>query len=193
MLANQVTDGQSSTTKVGLKRVHNSKQITISSCDHALFYDQDKLEKILDEEVDIVAWVAKGYYSAIRHPEMYGWVSIEKEDDIINKSAVKRVLNSPEEDYVITGTFTFKNSQLLEELIDLQKKKKKSVNGEYYLDSLIEEAILLGKKCKILRVSNYICWGTPNELKTYNYWKKCFSKWNAHPYSTINQSDEEAT
>lgn len=186
-----VTDGQSSTTRFGIEKIKNKNPITISACDHALFFDRNKLEEILNEETDIIAWVAKGYYSAVRNPEMYGWVSIN-EKDLITKTAVKSILNSPEEDYVITGTFTFRDAQLLEELIDLQRKKKRSVNGEYYLDSLIEEAILGGKKCKILRVSNYVCWGTPNELRTYNYWKKCFSKWSGHPYSTINQSDEEA-
>ena len=191
MSLDEVTDGQSSTTKLGIDKIKNCNRITISSCDHALFYDKNKLDEILNEEYDIIAWVTKGYYSAIRNPEMYGWVGVN-EKDIVTSTAVKKVLNCPEEDYVITGTFTFKTPQLLEELIDLQKKRKNSVNGEYYLDSLIEEAILHGRRCKIFRVSNYICWGTPNEYRTYNYWEKCFSRWRAHPYSTVDKFNEEA-
>ena len=33
-----------------------------------------------------------------------------------------------------------------------------------------------GLKVGIFEVEKYICWGTPDDLKTYNYWKKFFEK-----------------
>ena len=37
-------------------------------------------------------------------------------------------------------------------------------------------------KCKYFQVENYICWGTPNDLKTFEYWQSCFHKWELHDY-----------
>ena len=46
----------------------------------------------------------------------------------------------------------------------------------------INDAIQIGKRCKILEIEHYICWGTPEELATYQYWQSCFHRWDSHPY-----------
>ena len=33
-----------------------------------------------------------------------------------------------------------------------------------------------------VRVQHYICWGSPNDLRTFEYWQSCFHKWFSHPY-----------
>ena len=38
-------------------------------------------------------------------------------------------------------------------------------------------------KIKVFEVENYICWGTPNDYKTYNYWKDFFNDYKWHPYT----------
>ena len=39
-----------------------------------------------------------------------------------------------------------------------------------------------GLKVIYFEIDFYLCWGTPNDLKTYNYWQNCFHKWENHPY-----------
>ena len=56
------------------------------------------------------------------------------------------------------------------------------INGEFYIDSLINDAIDMGFVCKLFEVSSFLCWGTPNDLKTFEYWQSCFHKWDQHPY-----------
>ena len=34
----------------------------------------------------------------------------------------------------------------------------------------------------MFEIDHYFCWGTPNELKTFQYWQSCFNKWTSHPY-----------
>ena len=50
------------------------------------------------------------------------------------------------------------------------------------------ELIGLGLKIKILEVKNYICWGTPNDYKTFIYWQSFFHKVSWHPYSLIKDT-----
>ena len=45
------------------------------------------------------------------------------------------------------------------------------------------ELISLGLNVKILEVNDYICWGTPNDYKTFLYWQSFFHKSQIHPYS----------
>jgi hypothetical protein len=31
-------------------------------------------------------------------------------------------------------------------------------------------------------VDSFLSWGTPNDLRTFEYWQSCFHKWPGHPY-----------
>ena len=63
------------------------------------------------------------------------------------------------------------------------------VNGEYYIDSAINDAISLGLKCVVFEIDYYICWGTPNDLRTFEYWQSCFNGWEGHPYLIKNDKN----
>jgi hypothetical protein len=56
------------------------------------------------------------------------------------------------------------------------------INGEFYIDSCINDAIELGLKCHLFKVDSFLSWGTPNDLRTFEYWQSCFHKWAGHPY-----------
>ena len=55
-----------------------------------------------------------------------------------------------------------------------------SESEEFYNSDLFDEMMNLlindGLKVGIFEVEKYICWGTPNDLKTYEYWKKFFTE-----------------
>ena len=56
-------------------------------------------------------------------------------------------------------------------------------NNEFYVDDVLNQNIKAGLKVKVFEVSNYLCWGTPDDYKTFNYWQDFFDKCTWHPYS----------
>ena len=62
------------------------------------------------------------------------------------------------------------------------KERGAKINDEYYVDTAINDSISLGLRCVVFEIERYICWGTPNDLKTFEYWQSCFNDWNSHPY-----------
>jgi NDP-sugar pyrophosphorylase family protein len=185
-LIENVTDGQACTAQIGIEVLedtleNNSEHITIGACDNGALYNYEAFSQlIMDSSVDIIVWSVRGYPNAIRNPEMYGWIDVD--DGLIRNISVKKPLGEPERDPIVLGTFTFRRSsdysQALKELI----ARNGQINGEFYIDSLINDAIEAGLKCCIFEVDNYLCWGTPNDLKTFEYWQSCFHKWDKHPY-----------
>ena len=45
------------------------------------------------------------------------------------------------------------------------------------------ELIDLNLNVKVFEVDNYVCWGTPDDYETFNYWQSFFDKISWHPYS----------
>jgi hypothetical protein len=57
------------------------------------------------------------------------------------------------------------------------------VNGERYLDSIVQVAIDLGVQVQLFNPTFSLSLGTPYEFETYRYWQSCFDRWNSHPYN----------
>lgn len=181
-----VTGGQAITALIGLKALGELSElavpITIAACDNGALYKIENFNKLLeDTEVDILVWGVRGYSNAIRKPEMFGWIDVNL-DGLINKISVKNPLNNPSTDPIVLGTFTFKRGKDFTDSLERLIARNGQVNGEFYIDSLINDAIDSGLRCKIFEVDSYLCWGTPDDLKTFEYWQSCFHKWASHPY-----------
>ena len=79
-------------------------------------------------------------------------------------------------DHAVIGAFTFKKA---EDFIDCSKDMitaNSRINGEFYVDEVINFCLKAGLKVKVFEVDKYICWGTPQDLDTYNYWSAYFQK-----------------
>ena len=189
-ILNHATDGQATTCIEGASGLNMDAPVTIAACDNGMIYDTNKFNDLmLDENVDIIVWGARGYPGAIRNPEMYGWINIDNATNEINHVSVKKPLDNPVDDLIIVGAFTFKKLKYFFDAVQRMKDRKGLVNGEYYVDTAINDAIALGYKCKIFEINHYICWGTPNDLKTFEYWQSCFHKWGSHPYNLENDTN----
>ncbi len=177
------TDGQARTALRAFEDndIKLEKPLIISACDMGVIFDEKKYQNLLSsKEIDILVWGCKGYPGAQQNPNMYSW--IYKNENYISKISVKKNLINPKEDYLLIGTFTFKKANYFLKSAKLSIASREKVNGEYYIDSVINKSIEIGLKVALFEIDYFICWGTPDELETYNYWESCFNKWKDHPY-----------
>ena len=52
--------------------------------------------------------------------------------------------------------------------------KKNHVNGEYYIATAINELIIKKMKVVSFGIDQYICWGTPFDLLSYQFWEDLY-------------------
>jgi len=182
----KVTEGQACTAQLGLDETVRSlksvpEPITFGACDNGALYNHAKLVALFaDQSTDVIVWVVRGHANAIRHPKMYGWVC--EEGGLIKSVSVKKPLSSPATDPIVIGTFTFRSAETFRRCIDRMIVRDGRINGEFYLDTCVNDALELGMRCRTFEVEHYISWGTPNDLRTFEYWQSCFHKWSGHPY-----------
>lgn len=182
---NQRTRGQACSAYLGIEAIDNNKPILITTCDSAVLFKQHSLKQILQDDPDLVVFTFKNYPGANKNPQMYGWVK-SKNSRIVNSSIKAPLSSTPQNDEGIVGTFYFKNKEIYQKCLDYIKTNKLLVNQEYYIDSMIEAALQLGFVAKSFIVDQFLCFGTPNDLKTFNYWQSFFHKCSWHLYSIDN-------
>ncbi|HEX5056007.1 MAG TPA: NTP transferase domain-containing protein [Gammaproteobacteria bacterium] len=181
----KVTEGQACTALLGLDAVTGDADygpVTFGACDNGALYDPEKFRALYeDAAADVIVWAVRGHANAARNPQMYGWIDAGK-DGIIRKISVKTPLSSPQTDPIVLGTFTFRRAGDFRRCVERMIARNGRINGEFYIDTCINDALELGLRCRVFEVDSYLSWGTPNDLRTFEYWQSCFHKWRSHPY-----------
>ena len=85
----------------------------------------------------------------------------------------------------VTGIFWFRRAMDLMENAEQLIASQRSVKGEFYLDSVIP--LLIQKNFRVLcfPVRHYICLGTPDDVRTYQYWAPYFRQLQAQQSGEI--------
>jgi hypothetical protein len=127
----------------------------------------------------LTVWAYSPNCFNLGNPETFGWIG-----EIGNEvwSAVKAA--PPHSDsFVMSGAFTFSSINLFTKLHQKLHEFGPLVNGERYLDSMVQVATDMGVKVKIFIPSFTLSLGTPYEFETFRYWQSCFDQWDSHSYS----------
>lgn len=127
----------------------------------------------------LTVWAHSPNYFNFENPESFGWVG-ETGNHVW--SAVKTI-PPQSEPLVMSGAFTFSSLQLFTLLYKKLCETGAFVNGERYLDSLVQVALDMGVQVKVFIPSFTLSLGTPYEFETFRYWQYCFDQWNSHPYT----------
>lgn len=131
-----LTEGQASTCLLAESYIPENSILNIGACDVGFKYDSNKYIETLNN-FDSFVWTYNNNPNVLIHPEMYGWVKRRvNSSEIKYVSCKKPISDKLLIDHVVSGTFTFKNSNLFFEGIKKMISKEDKVNGEYYLDNI---------------------------------------------------------
>lgn len=172
-----VTEGQACTCEIGINKINLNSDlpILISASDNGILYDNDKVQKLLnDETVDIIVWSFRNSQSSKVSPNSYAWLDVDSEDKIRHVSCKKFIYDDPLKTHAIVGTMFFRKAKYFTDGLNENYRLNFRTNGEFYVDDVINRCIDSGLNIKVFECENYICWGTPNDYQTYNYWKEYF-------------------
>ena len=158
----RTTKGQANTCLLAEKFIKKNDRIFIHSCDSLIKYKVADINKKINDS-DAVVLTTKPNKIHLKNTKSYGWVKTI--DDNIKKITCKKKASlKPNKDYVIIGSFAFKNKKIFSKTIRSLFKSKKKINNEYYMDMVFSHALKNNYKISNFIVKSYISWGTPKEL-----------------------------
>jgi len=179
-----VTEGQACTCEIGLKGEDLESPLLIGACDNGMSWDARKYRSLMeDPHVDAVAWSFRHHPSSRRNPQMYGWIKVDGDGTVRGVSVKKPISDDPFNDHAVVGTFYFRKARYFLDALQGMYRKNVRINNEFYVDSCIDELAGNGLNAKVFEIDDYICWGTPDDLRTFEYWQSFFHKCPWHPYA----------
>jgi NDP-sugar pyrophosphorylase family protein len=175
----KTTEGQACTCELGINdaKLDLEKPILISACDNGVYYDVEEYMKLVnDESIDIIVWSFRNNQTSKVNPNMYAWLKVDENDLIQHVSCKKFIYDDPLKTHAIIGTMFFRKAKYFIDGLNKNYIDNIRTNNEFYVDDVLNQNIKSGLHIKVFEVKNYICWGTPDDYKTYNYWESYFLK-----------------
>ena len=170
-----LTQGQVCTCLLAREHINPEQPLLVAPCDAALITDEAEYAALLDDPgTDCVIWTFRNHPHANRNPRQYGWVRAAADGtalEVLCKVAPDEpIKNAPG----ITGAFWFRKARYLWEAADALIVQDRRVNHEFYADSAIQVLIEQGRRARIFPVKHFICFGTPDDVRTFEYWEGHF-------------------
>lgn len=177
IIVDKITEGQASTCLLAKDLINNDEELIIGACDNGMVWDKEEFDK-LKKGVDCLVWTFRNNIAVKKKPQAYGWVVVDNENNILKTSVKVPISDSPIRDHAIIGTFWFKKGSIFVEIVENMIKKNDRINNEFYVDQCINYVVNAGYKAKVFEVDKYVCWGTPEDLRKFEYWDSFFGKYN---------------
>ena len=172
-----LTKGQACTCLLAEPYLKADEPLLIGACDNGAIWDKEKYFDIIEKErVDALIWTFRNNVTVQRKPKMYGWVEVDAGNNALRISCKIPISDEPVRDHAIIGTFYFRRAGFFIDAAKQMIAANRSVNNEFYVDTMMNELIEAKLKVKVFEVDKYICWGTPDDVRTYNYWENYFNK-----------------
>lgn len=170
----QLTEGQAITALKAIETCDPAQPVLVGACDNGMRYDVKALAQKMND-YDAIVWTFRGDASVLENPNAYGWVSCDQAGNVDHVSVKKALSTTPLNDHAIVGAFWFKSAQLYGDACKRLVEKNDRINNEFYIDSLLNHVIAMGKRVTVLEVERYFCWGTPQQYEAYQktaeYWQ----------------------
>lgn len=172
----ELTNGGVCTCLKAISVLDKEKPLLISACDYGLVWNEEEFSRLVaDQSNDAIIWTFKNYPSANYSPKMYSWVDDDR--GVVKRISTKcPVSDNPKNDPCIVGTFWFRKAQDFIDSANDFVKFGLSTGGEFHTEGCIDYFLKKGKKAVVFDVDKFICWGTPDDLRTFEYWKDYFTK-----------------
>jgi bifunctional N-acetylglucosamine-1-phosphate-uridyltransferase/glucosamine-1-phosphate-acetyltransferase GlmU-like protein len=169
------TQGQADTCRKALGKLDLEKPVLISSCDHGLVWDREKWNGIVSSGADVVIVGQRGVPDVRRKPASYAYLRLGPDGVRIAEVSVKKPISpQPQRDPILVGTFYFRKARFMADAVQKLIERDVRVNGELYLDSAVNLCIEAGLDVRCFEADGYLCWGSPEALREFNYWYRYF-------------------
>jgi NDP-sugar pyrophosphorylase family protein len=184
---NRLTEGQACTCLLGQDYIDPGAPLLIAPCDAAFVYDEERYHALTTSgDADCLVWTFRNHPHANRNPRQYGWAMTDAEGWIQRISCkVPLAEGNVRNDQGIIGAFWFREARFFFEAAEELIRRDERVNGEFYVDTSIEMLLQMGRRARVFDVDAYICFGVPDDVRTYEYWVAYFRKAARDTYAAM--------
>jgi NDP-sugar pyrophosphorylase family protein len=151
--------------------IDKDSKVIVSYCDVGIGAIDSQIAQALDSNV-AVCIAFRGFHPHILRNPTFGYLKCDSSTYVMDIREKKSFSNDPRQEFTSAGVYGFSTGEALLDSISDQMAEKLEVAGELYLSLGVLTVVRSGKKVKMLEISKFASWGTPEDLEDFNYYCK---------------------
>jgi NDP-sugar pyrophosphorylase family protein len=179
LILDHLTEGQAVTCLKARDLINNDEELLIGASDNGMIYDRNAFDEA-KKSADALVFTFRNNPAVKARPQAYGWVKTDAQG-LMERMSVKVPLSeTPMNDHAVVGAFWFRKGRYFVEASERMIAMNRRVNNEFYVDECINDLRDLSYTVKVFEIDHYVCWGTPDDYETFQYWNSWFSKLHSY-------------
>ena len=158
-----------------INKIEDNKPIIVNYCDFNCYWNYKNFKKIIKKKYDGNIVVYKDFHPSTTYNSYYAYIK-EKNGRVTDIREKKPFTKNPTSEYTSSGTYYFKNKEILHKYFHKTIKDKLKTNGEYYISMVYKSMIKDSKKVGYHKINFFSQWGSPEDFNEYKNWSEKFEK-----------------
>ena len=159
-----------------IDKINDKEPIIINYCDFNCFWSYKNFKKIVRKKnYDGCVVVYKDFHPSTIKNNYYAYIK-EIKQKVVSIQEKRPFTKDPVKEYTSSGTYYFKNKEILEKNLRKILKKKIQINGEYYVSMIYKPLIKNNMRVGFYKIDFFCQWGTPDDFNEYKNWSEKFEK-----------------
>jgi NDP-sugar pyrophosphorylase family protein len=143
--------------------------VVVSYCDFAgIWSEKEFLERVSLSDGLIQTYT--GFHPHMIRNDRFAYVKKDTADNVIGIQEKLPYTNCPMSEEASSGIYGFKSGEVLIQAIRSQLDNNFSLNGEFYTSLTYRPLIEQKKEVKTIQMQYFFQWGTPEDLRDFNFW-----------------------
>jgi hypothetical protein len=116
----------------------------------------------------------KNFHPHLLGPNFYAGCKTDSDLNLIEIKEKFSFTPDKMDSYQSSGTYYFKTGALVKKYFTQLIEKKIALNGEYYVSLVYNLPVQDKLKVTVYEIPYFCQWGTPEDLKEFEYWQEVF-------------------
>lgn len=154
---------------VAREHINPEKPVIVSYCDFSgIWSEVEFLKEIYLSDGLIQTYT--GFHPHMIRSNQFAYVKKNTKEEVIDIQEKRSYTSNPMVEEASSGTYGFRSGQLLIDAINFQIQNEISLNGEFYTSLTYKSLIFQNKKIRTISMERFFQWGTPEDLRDFNFW-----------------------
>ncbi len=153
----------------------DNEPVIVTYCDFGAWWDyQDFKRRLEATKCDLAVTAYKGFHPHLLGSQLYASMLVDENNWMMECREKFSFTENKMDCFQQAGTFYFSSGAMLKKYLMEVIKRGMIVKGEYYMSMVTEAARLDGLKVHVYPLGHFLQWGTPEDLKSYQFWSDYF-------------------
>lgn len=158
--------------------IDDDEPVLVSYCDFTVNWDFKKFKKSIEKfDGAIVAY--KGFHPHHLGPTFYGYMRVDKNNVLLEIKEKEPFTKNKMQEYTAAGSYYFRTGAILKKYLKEAVEKDMRTHNEYYVSLPYNLMVRDGLKTLVYEVPKFIQFGTPDDVKAFEYWREYFENYES--------------